>query len=183
MKTYTPPTLEELDKVRRRGYRPGVSACFVNDKTALLLFKKEFKVWMFPQGGIDNKTDIYTALTQNITTELGPKLLATITPRLTQKIFPIVYYSELTFSKTKWGLKELSTDSGDKIKMIGKAYYFFAIPIETKTIDLSETQFDDYFWLTYSAAKFLTKSRSFISNKGDILNNALETLKLLNYIA
>ena len=65
------PTQKQLEEIRKEGYKPGVVSCFVNNGNLLMMFKREYNLWMLPQGGIANQENAEQALDRQIQEELG----------------------------------------------------------------------------------------------------------------
>ncbi len=170
------PTLEKIDAIRKTGFRPDIVGCIVNEKKILLLYKTEYKLWLFPQGGIRNKELPQDALVREMSEELG-------TDFVNQAKNPYVYIGEdkMEFTPDKYNMDELATDAGEKINMIGKAYLFYLIQSESQTLDISKTGFDEFFWLEYTSAGFLI-SKIYQSGRRRIMTRALNLLKDNKYI-
>ena len=50
-------TLQEIDSIRKSGFRPTVIACLIKSKRILFVYKRKFHLWQIPQGGVDNNED------------------------------------------------------------------------------------------------------------------------------
>ncbi len=170
------PSLAELDKIREKGLRPGIVACFVNDKKLLMVLKREYNLWLMPQGGISNGETPQTAILREMTEEMGKSFIDNIAGE-----GELLYEEGLFFSEKIHGERELQTDSGKVLTMTGKHYFFYVLPTKTQEVILSDTEFDDYFWMPYSAAKFIT-TKMYVKNKGEIILKVLELLKVRGFI-
>jgi len=165
------PGLEDLNNDRKKGLRPGVVCCCVHNKRLLLLHKKEFGIWLVPQGGINNKEKPTDAVKRKIAEELGENLFRECGETL-------IYFGkgELPYSERRKGSEEMETDEGVKTPIVGKKYYFYYVPIKTSDVNIKETQFDEYFWLDYGPAKYLL-GKNYQVNKRVITLGALDRLK------
>ena len=164
-------TLTQIDKVRQEGFRPDVVGCVLNDKKILLLYKAEYKLWLFPQGGIKNNETPQTALHREMSEELGEEFIAQC-----QKPYSYLGDDKMEFTPDKYDMDELFLDSGDKVKMIGKAYLFYILNSQTQNLDIAKTEFDEYFWLEYHSAGFLV-SKIYQSGRRRIMTKVLNLLK------
>lgn len=145
------PSLEQLDKVRKEGFRPSVIACLINDKRILLVFKKEYKLWQLPQGGIGNNEDPDVSLDRELKEELGTDFSAEID-------FSNVKYvgeDKMEFKPGRHNVDVLKDDSGKEVEMLGKLYYFAVLDCKRDKLDISKTSYDQYFWMNYQEARFL----------------------------
>lgn len=43
------PTLEQINDIRKTGFRPGVVGCLINNDKVLLFYKREYDQWTFPR--------------------------------------------------------------------------------------------------------------------------------------
>ncbi|OGY81838.1 MAG: hypothetical protein A3F54_04680 [Candidatus Kerfeldbacteria bacterium RIFCSPHIGHO2_12_FULL_48_17] len=144
-------SLRQLNDFRRAGLRPQVVGCFVKDRQVLFVYVKKHKLWQLPQGGVENNETLEAALEREMTEELGPSFMK----HAAKKRHPMGE-DVLQFPKKAHNTRDLRTDSGKSIKMRGKKYFFFAIPVGKKTLRLRETEFNDYRWLGYIDALNLT---------------------------
>ena len=163
------PTLEKLDNIRKEGFRPGVVACIIHDKKVLMFFKKDYKVWMLPQGGIENKETPADSLNRNLIKELG----AVFAANLDLSKITFVGTDRMEFKPGRHEVKQLKDDSGNEIQMLGKDYVFCAINASSEELDIKETDFDEHFWMSFREAYFIADK---IYQKG----KRRVTLKILN---
>lgn len=170
------PTLEQINELRRRGFRPSVVSCFIHERKVLLFFKQEYSVWMFPQSGIENKQTPEEAIKKGIGEEIDETLIEN-----SEGNYELFYRKDLVFAKSRQGLNELETDEGDKVHMKGKFYLFYAINVANPAFDIEKTDFDDYFWLDHQKAKYLTYNKN-LSNKKLIVAKAIDLLKEQDFI-
>lgn len=171
------PSLQQIDSTRQQGSRPEVVSCFLNDRKVLFCFKKEHNLWQLPQGGIDNKETAEKALIREMTEELGSTFVDSC-----DQTFTLIGDGKIEFPPRTQGSKELKTDQGEKVFMRGKKYFFYAINADTQTVNLEETEFDDYQWLSYSRAMDLA-NQIYQRGKRRITIRALHLLKESQLIA
>ena len=145
------PTLSEINAVRRKGLRPQVVGCILHDKKLLFVYKAEHKLWQLPQGGIDNGETIEQAIKREMTEELGENFASKL------KIGSLLGTDKLIFHPEKQGSRELTTDDNEKKFMLGKKYFFVAIVASDDKLDITETEFNDYKWLSHDSAKLFAK--------------------------
>jgi putative (di)nucleoside polyphosphate hydrolase len=145
------PTLPEIDKIRQEGFRPQVVCCILRNNKILFVYKKKYKLWQLPQGGIDNKESIEQATLREMSEELGTDFTKSF------QIGKIVGEDKLIFPKHLQGSRNLQTDNGEEKLMLGKKYFFVPIQTTTETLDITQSEFDDYKWLSYEEAIELTQ--------------------------
>jgi len=163
------PSLEEIDKIRKSGYRPQVVGCFLNDKKILFLFKKKYSLWQLPQGGIDNQESIEQAVNREMAEELGKKFAASI------KIISLVGHNQVEFPDKTKNSRDFKTDGGEKIFMKGKKYFFIAVDMDVADLNINETEFDDFKWLNFDNAIKLSET-IYQRGKQRVTVDALNTL-------
>lgn len=148
------PSNKILDIVRKKGLRPQVVACVIHNRKILFLYNKEHKIWGFVQGGVDNKERPYRATLREVAEELGESFAKNC------RVSPLGVFgqNEIEFPKKLHGSKELHTDKGEEVKLIGKKYFYVLINSKSKYIKLRKSEFDKYKWLTYDEAYKLIKS-------------------------
>lgn len=145
-----PLTKQSLDEMRKTGYRPTVVACCVYDKKVLMLFKKEYNLWMFVQGGVDPGEDLQQVLDRELKEEMGEAFLKKC---VGEKIF--IGEEQVEFLPEKQTGEMLTTADGESFKMIGKHYYFFAVPVSDDQIKLDDSEFSEYYWFDSKPASVL----------------------------
>lgn len=169
------PNLDEINTIRKSGFRPQVIGCFLKDKEILFLFKKKYNLWQLPQGGIDNKESVEEATLREMTEELGSDFTAFI------KINSLVGKNQVEFPDKTKNSRDLKTDDGKKIFMKGKKYFFIAINTKLADLDIRKTEFDDYKWLDFEKALKLAEN-IYQKGKQRITIDALEKLNNLNLL-
>ena len=165
------PTSNQFDKDRKEGYRPSVLCCCVNEGRILFLNKRDYGLWMFPQGGIDNGEDAKSAISRELEEELGEDFT-----KNTDK--ETLYFGEflMEFPEKRHGADELKSDDGKEVLMKGKKFYFYAVAALTDGLDISKTEFNDYFWLPYDTAMSLA-AKIYQVNKRAMVEESLKLLK------
>jgi 8-oxo-dGTP pyrophosphatase MutT (NUDIX family) len=166
------PTLKEIDEIRSSGFRPGVVGCFIHEGKLLLLFKRDYKLWLLPQGGIDNKETPEETLKKETLESLGEDFVK----GWKRKKPTFIFEDKIELNKAKQGEKDLNTDSGEVVHMLGKHYYYYVVEVKSEDIELAKTEFDDYVWAEFIPAKFLAE-RVYQKNKAKALLAVLEVLK------
>lgn len=147
------PSVEQLDNHRKEGFRPGVVLCLIYNKKVLMVYKKAHKLWQLPQGRIKNKEDPLEALERNVKEELGGNIAGEIDFNNSQ----YVDTDQMEFKPGRHKAEMLTDDSGHEMVMIGKVYYFVALPCNTDKLDISKTQFDEHHWMSYREADFIAE--------------------------
>jgi putative (di)nucleoside polyphosphate hydrolase len=158
------PTLEEIDKIRKNGFRPQVVGCIIlkpsEENSAeteslqnkiLFVYKQKYELWQLPQGGIDNGESIEMAITREMAEELGKDFTSSFNIEI------IIGEDKLIFPERIQDSRELQTDAGKNIFMLGKKYFFVSATTSDAELNIIDTEFDDYQWLTYKEALDLTK--------------------------
>lgn len=164
-------TAEYVNNVRKLGLRPEVVCFFVNGGSLLLFHKSEYNLWMTPQGGIDCKESVEDAIVREVSEEVGAEFIKNFTGN---PVF--IGEGDVEFSEVLYGDRDLITDSGEKVLMKGKKYFYFAINVKNRELIIKNVEFDDYFWLDYIAVKFLF-SKNKQANKRKLNLDMLEILK------
>ncbi len=149
------PTLEELDNLRKQGLRPSVVGCFLNNKKILLVYQKIHNLWQLPQGGVDNKLNLDQAFVKEMSEEVTEDFLKNTDPKI-----ELIGEDRIEFPPSKQNLRDLQSDSGEKLEMKGKYYYFMLARANSTEITIGATEFDDYKWLSYDEAIKLIKDTS-----------------------
>lgn len=169
-------SLEQLDGIRRSGFRPGVVGCFVYNKRILMVYSHEYRLWQLPQGGIDNNETIKQAIVRELTEELGE--FVTKNCHETYRLFG---ENKVEFPKKNHGNRPLQSDQGEEFIMKGKKYFFILIDAKNPDIRVKKTEFDDYYWLNYKEAKQFAAT-IYQKGKRRITDFALDRLKQKGFI-
>ncbi|MBN1162227.1 NUDIX domain-containing protein [Patescibacteria group bacterium] len=164
-------SLEELDKVRKSGYRPGVVCCFVHGRKLLLFYKRDYGIWLLPQGGIENDESVKEAYKREITEDVGSDLLSKC-----ENVLTYIGEGDIEFNPNSKGIRDLKTDAGEHVSMKGKKYFFFVINVNDPVFDIKNSEFNEYVWANYEQALFLF-GKNYQVNKKKLTLNALEQLK------
>lgn len=146
------PDLSQLDATRRKGFRPNVVGCFLNDKRILLVYQKVYKLWQLPQGGIDNKESLQEAVMREMSEEVGDDFMHHVDVN-----FQLAGIDQIEFPPEKQDTRSLKSDDGTPQKMIGKKYYFMMTQALQSEIKIDSTEYDEYRWVTYDEAVRLVK--------------------------
>lgn len=173
------PTLEQIDKIRRKGFRPQVVGCVLNkDKKLLLLFEGKHNLWQLPQGGIENEESLAQALTRELGEELGEAFVGRCSiPREL-----VLKFDQIAFPPETRESRRLVTDKGEEVSMKGKAYFSCLLHLKgDNRLDIEDTEFDDYIWASYDQAKSLAE-RIYQRGKRRSTLGVLEVLKEGNLI-
>ncbi len=167
-----PPSLQQLDAIRESGFRPNIVACFIHNKEILFLYKEEYNLWMLPQGGIANQEQPLAALQREMTEELGEEFVSNTA------IDTAVYVGNnvIEFPPRNRGNKDLETDTGEDVFMVGKFYFFYAVESPKEAISMKKTEFDNSQWLAFNEAVVLA-SKVYQRGKKRITIKALFELR------
>lgn len=169
--------LETIDEIRKSAYRPQVVACFIYNKKLLFVYKKKYNLWQLAQGAIDNEETIEDAVVREMTEELGGDFVNASDMENIQ----VVGDDEITFPEETQGSRELKTDAGEKVFMLGKRYLFIAIPTENDALNIHDTEFNDSKWLDYDESLELA-SHIYQKGKKRITLKIIESLRALDLI-
>ncbi len=181
----------EIDYIRQSGFRPQIVGCIISkplkkditkpaeiaflQNKILFVYKEKYKLWQLPQGGIDNNETITQATLREMTEELGKNFTKSF------QIDRIIGEDRLIFPKQLQGSRKLQTDTGEKIFMIGKKYFFVVISVSNTNLNINETEFDDYQWLNYKEAlKLVNKIHQ--KGKRQIILKGLKLLRQQNLL-
>lgn len=165
-------TLEEINQIRLENFRPTVVACLLHKKKVMLVFKKKYRLWLLPQGGVDNHEDLPTALFREVREELSGKFAL----QLKNQLPILIAQDRLEFKKTKANARELVSDSGEELQMKGKHYFILAAQVEQIEFNLEKSEFDQVVWADYHRAKNIF-SKIYFKNKKLVLDKAINILK------
>jgi len=165
------PDLKTIDSVRKKGFRPQTVGCFLFEKRILFVYSKEHDLWQLPQGGIDNNEEVITALTREMSEELGQDftLLSKTNPEL-------ILEDAMEFPPETRGTRELRMDDGSDVFMRGKHYYFLASSVSEPDFRAEQSEFDDAKWMNLEEAMEYVESMN-QRGKRRITKRLLKTLK------
>lgn len=165
------PSLEKLDIFRKEGFRPGVVACVVHDNCILMLFKKDYKLWMMPQGRIKNKQQPSKALEDVIKEELGEEFAS----KVDYENIQFAMEDKIEFKPGRHEMGKLADDNGNEVNMLGKVYFFAVLNAKSRELDINKTVFDEHFWMSYREADFLAQ-KIYQQGKKRVTTKILKTL-------
>ncbi len=173
----TTDILKQLDQDRKDGFRPSIMLIFTHEKKILVFFAKEYQQWVFPQAGVENSENFENALIRLINDEVGAYVIEKLGDPLV-----LVGEKKSTFPNRIQGSKDLRTDDGAEVMMVGKKYYIFTASLTDQRIDISKSVFGDFFWLTEKEARFIFTNMLYV-NKKEVFLFALDSLKQKGIIA
>lgn len=168
--------LIQFDNERKQGYRPSVLITLTCNKKLLVFYAKEYQQWVFPQTGIENGETFETTLMRLLSTEVGEYIIEKLASPLT-----MIGEKKSDFPNRVQGSKDLRTDSGEEVTMIGKKYYIFTAEVEDEGIDIQKSQFSEAWWLNEKEARFAFENMLHI-NKKEVLLFALDSLKQKGFV-
>ncbi|MFA6198193.1 MAG: NUDIX hydrolase [Patescibacteria group bacterium] len=163
------PSIEAIDRLRQAGIRPQVVGCFLHAKKILFLYKEKYELWELPQGGIDNRETIETAIKREMAEELGVRFMSTTT------IHSLIGENQVIFPVGTKDYHEFKTDAGKDMVMKGKKYFFIVIDANVSDLHIRETEYEDYQWLDYDSAIKLSETM-YQRGKQRVTVNALDLL-------
>jgi 8-oxo-dGTP pyrophosphatase MutT (NUDIX family) len=164
------PTLDQIDRTRKNNFRPTVVACIIFNKKVLFAHRDKYDVWMFPQGGVDNKETVEVSLIRELKEEMGEEVVSSAYVDCSY-----LGQDRVEFSSAKHNVRKLFTDSGEKVDMYGKHYYIYVVNFSTSDIMSNESEFDQYAWVNYNESEEIT-SQIYHKNKKKIIQKILYSL-------
>jgi len=170
------PSVVEIDQIRDKGYRPQIVGCFLNDKKILFLYKRKHDLWQLPQGGIDNGEDINVAYLREMTEEIGSKFIDSC-----DKEISLFGEDKVEFPMHSQNSRELRNDAGQDIFMKGKKYFFVYVNANIDTIDISQSEFEDFKWVSFEDGLALCEEMQ-QKGKKRITIDALKRLRRLDLL-
>ncbi len=168
--------LLQFDTERKQGYRPSVLITLTCKKKLLVFYAKEYQQWVFPQTGIENGETFETTLMRLLTDEVGEYVIEKLASTLA-----MIGEKKSDFPNRVQGSKDLRTDSGEEVTMIGKKYYIFTAELEDDKIDITKSQFSDFWWFNEKEARFVFTDMLHV-NKKEVMLFALDSLKQKGYV-
>lgn len=143
----------QLEEARASGFRPVIVGCITFRNKVLFLYQKKYKIWQLPQGGIEPNEEPKEALKRELIEELGDFS--------TQIDFEQVYIlgeDKVEFPEEQQGKRELYDAEGKEHFMKGKRYFFAHTKAKDTQIDINNTEFEKYKWVTKEEARKLIES-------------------------
>ncbi|OGC46350.1 hypothetical protein A2V49_03585 [candidate division WWE3 bacterium RBG_19FT_COMBO_34_6] len=171
------PSLQQLNDIRKEGFRPGIVACIIFEKKIVLFFKKDYNLWQLPQGRINNKQTVIDSIKTTLKEELGADFIG----HLTISDYKIIDVDRMEFKPGKHELEKLFDDDGREINMVGKVYYFCIIESDSPQMDIKKTKYDEFHWMDYHKANFIAQ-RIYQKGKKRITGNIINKLHDLGII-
>jgi putative (di)nucleoside polyphosphate hydrolase len=145
------PSIAEIDQIRSKGFRPQIVGCFLNEKKILFLYKREYDLWQLPQGGIDNGEDLEVAYLREMTEEIGGGFINSCAKEIL-----LFYADKIEFPSQTQDSRELKNDAGQAIFMKGKKYFFVRVDATKRDVDIANSEFDDFQWLSFEDGLILS---------------------------
>jgi 8-oxo-dGTP pyrophosphatase MutT (NUDIX family) len=159
----------DFDKDREKGMRPVVVGLLIFDKKVLFVYKKEYDLWQFPQGGIRNEEDLKAAFKREMKEEMGWEIET--------DDLEVIGEERLAFPSRLHGSRKLEKNNGEEVEMIGKKYYFAACQLNEKSeFNKEKSEFDEVAWCDFERAKE-TAAKIYQKNKQRLILEAVEELK------
>lgn len=140
------------DLARKKGLRPVVVACIVSQKRILFVYKKAYSLWLLPQGGIEPKETPENAIKRELSEELG-----SFAKKIDYRSLRVITQDKIYFPKEHQGKRELYTKEGDSVFMKGKLYYLVRLYAKTRDLDITESEFEKYRWVTLEESQNLVR--------------------------
>ncbi|HAL50214.1 MAG: NUDIX hydrolase [Candidatus Uhrbacteria bacterium GW2011_GWD1_41_16] len=168
--------LAEIDVIRALGFRPQIIGVVHRNGKVLFLYNKEYDLWMFAQGGIDNGETIEQGFWRELKEELGEGFVENLHQDL-----KLILKDESVFPSQTQGSRNITTDDGKEIFMKGKFYFAIAVESGIDEIDISKTEFNDYKWASFDEAQEILAT-IYQTGKRRILSSIVEKIKEMGLI-
>jgi 8-oxo-dGTP pyrophosphatase MutT (NUDIX family) len=165
------PSLEYLNGLRKQGMRPGFVGLIVKNKKVMFLYQMKYDLWGFPQGGIQNKETPMEAILRVSKEELGEEFAEYFDMRC-----ECLGEDRIEFRPEKSEGQDLHDDEGNKIRMIGKHYFFYLISCQEEKIDLTKSIYTHARWADYVESQNLI-TKIYQQGKQRITKKAIELLR------
>lgn len=169
-------TVSEINQIRERGLRPQVVGCFLHAKKILFLYSHEHELWQLPQGGIDNGEDIEVAFFREMREEIGSEFI-----EVCDKNISLFGEDKVEFPTHSQNSRELKNDAGQTILMKGKKYFFVYANTDVSAIDISQSEFNDFKWVSFKEGLALCEEMT-QKGKKRITIGALNKLRELDLL-
>jgi len=141
-----------------------------------MLLKKDYRMWLLPQGGVNEGETHEQAIVRELGEEIGTDFLKNINGT------PIFFLEDsFEFGPPKRDLKKFEEESKANQDIKGKYYYFYIVPCKEEIKDFTPAKFDDLFWLDYNGARGLMELMYQVK-KRELLLKVLEQLKTGGYV-
>lgn len=162
---------EEINQIRKSSFRPQIAVCLFHEKKVFMFFDEKYKLWQFPQGGIDNGETITVAAKRELEEELGNSFSKHIIGK------PIVLFEDkISFPERLWGSRELKLDDGMKMMMKGKHFFYIALEIDLPEFKMEESEFTESRLMNAEEADRII-DQIYQFNKQRISRKAIEFMK------
>ncbi len=161
---------EKINKIRKGSFRPQIAICLLHKKKVFMFFDDKYKLWQFPQGGIDNRETLLSAMQRELEEELGNDISKHIVGKP-----EFLFEDKISFPEKLWGSRELKLDDGMKMFMKGKHFFYIAVEIDLEKFDMKDSEFSEYRLMTAKESdKLIDQIYQF--NKQRISRKAIEHL-------
>ena len=166
------PSLTTLKKLRHNNIRPEVMMCYYYNKSCLIALDKRWKVWTFPQGGINEGENARQALERETKEELGTTFFEHIAQ-------PQKY--ELIGNGNISAIPNPDHKDIDKRNLIGKHFFIYAVAMETPCNVIRSEELTGFRWETYhEMLKYIERVESLQKKK--MMMKVLEIMRNKGYI-
>ncbi len=162
----------EINAIRKTSFRPQIAVCLIHDKKVFMFFDEKYKLWQFPQGGIDNGESIISSIKRELEEELGNN----ISKNLSTEPILLLFEDKISFPERLWGSRELKLDDGMKMMMKGKYFFYIALETNLNSFDLEDSEFDGQKLLDSKEADIVI-DQIYQFNKQRISRKAIAVLK------
>jgi len=110
--------LAEIDVIRALGFRPQIIGVVHRNGKVLFLYNKEYDLWMFAQGGIDNGETIEQGFWRELKEELGIEAKEWIDLGLVNPFTTVVKSSARMFLARKLKFEKDDQEATENIKLV-----------------------------------------------------------------
>ena len=152
IKSLEDPSPDILKKLRESNIRPEVMMCYYYNQTCLIALDKRWKIWTFPQGGIDEGETAKQALERETKEELGKTFFKHIAQ-------PQKY--ELIGNGNILAIPNPDHKDPDKRTIIGKHFFIYAVAMNSPCNVIDSEELIGFRWETYhELLKYITNVKS-----------------------